>query len=107
MRQINVAYQDLKENMVNLINHAGVPMFMVQELLELIQNKVTLLAAQELEQARQKEKEEAEKQRKKADDECVKAVAVFQKLADARQKEMEENASKQSDSPAVESTEQA
>lgn len=75
MRQINVAYQDLKENMVNLINHAGVPMFMVQELLELIQTKVSALAAQE--------------------------------LADARQKEMEENASKQSDSPAVESTEQA
>lgn len=75
MRQVNVAYQDLKENMVNLINHAGVPMFMVQELLELIQNKVSALAAQE--------------------------------LADARQKEMEENASKQSDSPAVESAEQA
>lgn len=75
MRQINVAYQDLKESMVNLINHAGVPMFMVQELLELIQTKVSALAAQE--------------------------------LADARQKEMEENASKQSDSPAVESTEPA
>ena len=75
MRQINVAYQDLKENMVRLINEAGVPMFMVQELLELIQNKVTALAAQE--------------------------------LADARQKEMEENANKQSDSTAVESTEQA
>lgn len=75
MRQINVAYQDLKENMVKLINNAGVPMFMVQELLELIQTKVSALAAQE--------------------------------LADARQKEMEENASKQSDSPAVESTEQA
>lgn len=75
MRQINVAYQDLKEQMVALINNAGVPMFMVQELLELIQTKVSALAAQE--------------------------------LADARQKEMEENASKQSDSPAVESTEQA
>lgn len=75
MRQINVAYQDLKENMVKLINEAGVPMFMVQELLELIQNKVSALAAQE--------------------------------LADARQKEMEENANKQSDSPAVESAEQA
>lgn len=75
MRQINVAYQDLKENMVRLINEAGVPMFMVQELLELIQNKVTALAAQE--------------------------------LADARQKEMEENANKQSDSPAVESTDKA
>lgn len=75
MRQINVAYQDLKENMVRLINEAGVPMFMVQELLELIQNKVSALAAQE--------------------------------LADARQKEMEENANKQSDSPAVESAEQA
>lgn len=75
MRQINVAYQDLKENMVRLINEAGVPMFMVQELLELIQTKVSALAAQE--------------------------------LADARQKEMEENANKQSDSPAVESTDQA
>lgn len=75
MKQINVAYQDLKENMVKLINEAGVPMFMVQELLELIQNKVSALAAQE--------------------------------LADARQKEMEENANKQSDSPAVESAEQA
>lgn len=75
MRQINVAYQDLKENMVRLINEAGVPMFMVQELLELIQNKVSALAAQE--------------------------------LADARQKEMEENASKQSDSTAVESADQA
>lgn len=75
MRQINIAYQELKENMVKLINEAGVPMFMVQELLELIQNKVTALAAQE--------------------------------LADARQKEMEENASKQSDSTAVESAEQA
>ena len=64
MRQINIAYQELKENMVNLINHAGVPMFMVQELLELIQNKVTVLADQELEQARQKEKEEAEKQQR-------------------------------------------
>lgn len=75
MRQINVAYQDLKENMVKLINEAGVPMFMIQELLELIQNKVSALAAQE--------------------------------LADARQKEMEENATKQSDSTAVESAEQA
>ena len=75
MRQINVAYQDLKENMVRLINEAGVPMFMVQELLELIQTKVSALAAQE--------------------------------LADARRKEMEENANKQSDSPAVESAEQA
>lgn len=84
MRQINVAYQDLKENMVNLINHAGVPMFLVQELLELIQNKVTLLAAQELEQARQKEKEEAEKQREKADDECVKAVAAAEKQKNDR-----------------------
>lgn len=58
MRQINVAYQDLKENMVKLINEAGVPMFMVQELLELIQNKVSALAAQELADARQKEMEE-------------------------------------------------
>lgn len=71
MRQINVEYQDLKEQMVALINNAGVPMFMVQELLELIQNKVTLLAAQELEQARQKEKEEAENQQKKADGDVV------------------------------------
>ena len=71
MRQINVAYQELKEQMVALINNAGVPMFMVQELLELIQNKVTLLAAQELEQARQKEKEAAEKQQKKADETMV------------------------------------
>lgn len=72
MRQINVAYQDLKEQMVALINNAGVPMFMVQELLELIQNKVTLLAAQELEQARRKEaEEEAEKQQKKADETMV------------------------------------
>lgn len=75
MRQINIAYQELKENMVRLINEAGVPMFMVQELLELIQTKVSALAAQE--------------------------------LADARQKEMEENANKQSDSTAVESTDQA
>lgn len=64
MRQINIAYQELKENMVKLINEAGVPMFMVQELLELIQNKVTLLAAQELEQARQKEAEEAAEKQK-------------------------------------------
>lgn len=72
MRQINIAYQELKENMVKLINEAGVPMFMVQELLELIQNKVTLLAAQELEQARRKEaEEEAEKQQKKADETMV------------------------------------
>lgn len=71
MRQINVAYQDLKEQMVALINNAGVPMFMVQELLELIQNKVAVLAAQELEQARQKEKEEAESQQKKADGDVV------------------------------------
>lgn len=64
MRQINVAYQDLKEQMVALINNAGVPMFLVQELLELIQNKVTLLAAQELEQARRKEAEEAAEKQK-------------------------------------------
>ena len=75
MRQINIAYQELKENMVKLINEAGVPMFMVQELLELIQTKVSALAAQE--------------------------------LADARQKEMEENENKKNDSPAVESAEQA
>ena len=71
MRQINVAYQELKEQMVALINNAGVPMFMVHELLELIQNKVSALAEQELEQARQKEKEEAEKQQKKADGDVV------------------------------------
>lgn len=72
MRQINVAYQEFKTGLVNLINNSGVPMFMIRECLELVQARVSALADQELEQARRKEaEEEAEKQQKKADETMV------------------------------------
>ena len=63
MRQINVAYQEFKEGLVNLINNSGVPMFMIRECLELVQSRVSALADQELVQAKQKEAEDQSEQK--------------------------------------------
>lgn len=75
--RIEVAYNDLKEKMVKLINEAQVPMFMKRDLLIMILDKVSDLATQELNMARAMEDdardrameeklkaEEAEKQKK-------------------------------------------
>lgn len=49
--RIEVAYNDLKEKMVKLINEAQVPMFMKRDLLIMILDKVSDLAKQELNMA--------------------------------------------------------
>lgn len=66
--KINVAYQEFKTKLVDLINNSGVPMFMIQECLELVQTKVSQLAAQELEQAK---REDEESQQTNAEEDVV------------------------------------
>lgn len=63
MKQTNVAYQEFKTGLVNLINNSGVPMFMIRECLELVQARVSALADQELVQAKQKEAEDQSEQK--------------------------------------------
>ena len=58
MKQINVAYQEFKEELVRLINTSGLPMFLVAECLTLVQSKVQEVANQQLEQAKKQEREE-------------------------------------------------
>lgn len=58
MKQINVAYQEFKEGLVQLINTSGLPMFLVAECLTLVQSKVQEVANQQLEQAKKQEREE-------------------------------------------------
>lgn len=58
MKQINVAYQEFKEELVRLINTSGLPMFLVSECLTIVQSKVQEVANQQLEQAKKKEAEE-------------------------------------------------
>ena len=54
-KPINVAYQDFKERLVALVNESGLPMFLVQECLTLVLDKVQAVAAAQLEQARKEE----------------------------------------------------
>lgn len=58
MKQINVAYQEFKEELIQLINKSGLPMFLVGECLTLVQAKVQEVANQQLEQAKKQEREE-------------------------------------------------
>lgn len=59
-KSIYVSYADFKENLVNLVNDAGLPMFMVAECLTLVLDKVQQVAQAQLAEERKKEAEETE-----------------------------------------------
>lgn len=56
-KSIYVSYADFKENLVNLVNDAGLPMFMVAECLTLVLDKVQQVAQAQLAEERKKEDE--------------------------------------------------
>ena len=58
-KAMNVAYQDFKDKLVELVNESGLPMFMVSEALTMVLGKVNELANRQLEQARAEESAKA------------------------------------------------
>lgn len=61
-KSIYVSYADFKENLVNLVNDAGLPMFMVAECLTLVLDKVQQVAQAQLAEERKKEAAEETEQ---------------------------------------------
>lgn len=59
-KSVNVAYADFKENLVQLVNESGLPMFLVAEALTLVLDKVQQVAQAQLAEERKKEAEETE-----------------------------------------------
>lgn len=45
---IILAYEKFKNDLVNLVNNSGVPMFMIRECMDLVLTKVAQVADQEL-----------------------------------------------------------
>lgn len=62
MKQINVVYQEFKEEIVQAINRSNLPMFLVSEALTVIKAKVDEVANQQLAEAKKQEAIEAAKQ---------------------------------------------
>ena len=60
--QINVAYQNFKENLVSLINNSGLPMFMISECLEIVKARTDEVAARQLQDARRQDTEQEAKE---------------------------------------------
>ena len=56
-KSVNVAYADFKENLVQLVNESGLPMFLVAEALTLVLDKVQQVAQAQLAEERKKEAE--------------------------------------------------
>ena len=56
-KSVNVAYADFKENLVQLVNESGLPMFLVAECLTLVLDKVQAVANAQLAEERKKEAE--------------------------------------------------
>ena len=56
-KSVNVAYADFKENLVQLVNESGLPMFLVAECLTLVLDKVQQVANAQLAEERKKEAE--------------------------------------------------
>lgn len=54
-KSVNVAYADFKENLVQLVNESGLPMFLVAECLTLVLDKVQAVANAQLAEERKKE----------------------------------------------------